>query len=190
MRLSFVQSLMLAAAAAAQSQAAAAAESWRIDPARTRIGFTIESSAWPTTRGSFQKFDGRVSLDFDHPARSSVRFSVQSSSVEAGSKGLNDYIRSAVFFDAAKYPTMSFASTAVTKVDDRTVQVQGDLTLLGVTKPITLTVNVDRTRRGGAAVGLSARGQVMRSAFGMNSGVPIINDRVDIVVTTEAVGAP
>lgn len=171
-------------------RAACAADVWRVDPAKTRIGFTITSAAWPTTRGSFQRFDGRISLDFDRPARSSVRFVVQSASVEVGSSGLNDYVRSAVFFNAPKYPTMTFTSTGVEKVDDRTARVSGDLTLLGVTRPISLTVNVDRARRGGAAVGLTARGQVRRSEFGMNSGVPVISDTVDLVVTTEAVGAP
>lgn len=168
----------------------AQAETWRIDPSKTRIGFRIESTAWPATSGSFQRFDGRVSLDFDRPSRSSVRFVVQSASVDLGSRGLNDYVRSSVFFDAPQFPTMTFTSTRVDKIDDRTARVAGDLSLLGVTRPITLTVNVDRARRGGAAVGLTAHGQIHRSEFGMNSGVPVISDIVDITVSTEAVGAP
>ena len=169
--------------------AVAAADAWRIDPARTRIAFTIESAAWPTTRGSFTKFDGRLSLDFDRPQRSSVRFVVQAGSVDVGSRGLSDYVRSTAFFNAANYPTMSFASTSIDKVDDRTARVTGELTMLGVTRPMTLTVSVDRSRRGGI-VGLVAKGRIMRSQFGMNSGVPVISDAVDIVVTTEASGSP
>lgn len=181
-------SILLFSMLAAPIHSAGAAEAWRIDPARTRISFTITSAAWPTTSGSFHRFDGRIALDFDRPSRSSVRFVVQSASVDVGSKGLSDYVRSAVFFDAAKFPTMTFSSTSVQRIDERTARVTGDLTLLGMTHPVTLIVNVDRRARAGAKVGLTARGQIMRSEFGMNAGVPVISDTVDILVMTEAVG--
>ncbi|MDH7794388.1 MULTISPECIES: YceI family protein [unclassified Beijerinckia] len=177
--------LLAGGIALALSVPALAASRWSIDPARTTIGFVIDSTAWPRTQGTFNAFSGRISLDFEHPERSRVDFTVQAASVEVGSNAMNDYLRSEVFFNAARYPAISFASTHVEKLGPRLVHVTGNLTLLGVTRPININVEVDQ-RKGGERVGFSATGSLSRSAYGMNSGVPIISDTVHITVVTEA----
>src|SRR5215472_16377374 len=89
----FSAALALGALTQAPSQAVSAT-SWKIDPARTRIAFAIDAVGYPRTAGEFRRFDGRISVDFDHPGRSRVAFHVQSQSVEVGSSSFDDYLRS------------------------------------------------------------------------------------------------
>src|SRR5271163_4730707 len=85
---------------------ALAAANWRIDPARTHIAFAIDAVGYPRTHGQFRQFAGRISVDLDHPDRSSVAFHVQSQSVDVGSSPFDDYLRSAAFPDTTHYPSI------------------------------------------------------------------------------------
>ena len=125
------------------AQAATRAQSWRIDEAQTWIGFKIDAVGFPTTRGHFTHYRGQVLLDFDRPAKSFTTFTVESGSVDVGSPAFNDFVKSGALLDAERFPTMSFTSTQVEKLDAHTARVIGNLTMLGVSKPITLTVNVE-----------------------------------------------
>jgi polyisoprenoid-binding protein YceI len=164
-----------------------AAQGWRIDDAHTWIGFKIDAVGFPTTRGHFNHYSGRVLIDFDRPAKSFASFTVDSASVDLGSQAFNDFVKSSPLLNAEKYPTLSFISTQVEKLDSRTAQVTGNLTMLGVTKPIVLTVNVDADPSAkGRAVAFVATGRIARSEFGMAFGVPIIDDSLEITVKTRA----
>src|SRR6516165_1503003 len=77
----------------AQARVPAAAANWRIDPARTHIAFAIDAVGYPRTHGQFRQFAGRISVDFEHPDKSSVAFHVQSQSVDVGSSSFDDYLR-------------------------------------------------------------------------------------------------
>jgi polyisoprenoid-binding protein YceI len=168
-------------------QAAVSAQGWRIDEERTAIGFKIDAVGFPTTRGRFTRYEGRILLDFDHPAKSFTSFTVDSGSVELGSKPFNDFVKSAALLDVTRFPTLSFASTQVEKVDPRTARVTGNLTMLGVTKPVTLTVNVGTEPSGRRRiVGFSAAATLKRSDFGMIFGIPLIDDALEITVKTRA----
>jgi polyisoprenoid-binding protein YceI len=167
--------------------AAIAAQSWRIDEAHTSIGFKIDAVGFPTTLGHFSHYSGRILIDLEHPSKSFTTFTVDSASVDLGSKSFNDFAKSSILLDAAKFPTLSFTSTQVEKLDPSTARVSGNLTMLGVTKPITLTVNVDRDPvTKGRTIGFLADGMIKRSDFGMTSGFPIINDALEIIVKTRA----
>jgi polyisoprenoid-binding protein YceI len=165
---------------------ALAAANWRIDPARTHIAFAIEAIGYPRTHGEFRQFAGRISVDLDHPDRSSVAFHVQSQSVDVGSPSFDDYMRSVAFFDAAHYPSIDFVSRSVEKLDDHTVRVTGDLTLLGVTRPLDVDVAVQRAT-GGERLDFLAKTSIDRLAFGMNSGFPLVSREVELVISSEAV---
>jgi polyisoprenoid-binding protein YceI len=142
---------------------------------------------FPTTLGHFSHYSGRILIDLEHPSKSFTTFTVDSASVDLGSRSFNDFAKSALLLDAAKFPTLSFTSTQVEKLDPRTARVSGNLTMLGVTKPITLTVNVDRDpTTKGRTIGFQAEGMIRRSDFGMTSGFPIINDALEIIVKTRA----
>ncbi len=164
----------------------AASSKWRIDPARTEIAFAIDAVGFPRTEGRFDAFDGRIAIDFDRPEKSSVAFHVQSGSVDVGSASFGDYLRSPAFLDAKSHPSIDFVSTSVEKVSDRAVRVSGDLTLLGVTKPLTVNVAVDEAAGAKGRLGFLARTRIDRLDFGMNSGFPLVSRDVDLTIRSEA----
>jgi polyisoprenoid-binding protein YceI len=176
----------IGAAAFVDRGASAATErgAWRIDPARTHIGFVVDAVGFPRTQGEFHVFNGRLSIDFDRPATSHVSFTVRSDSIEVGSSSFDDTLRGSNFLDAQRFPDIRFESTRVEKRDATTIDLTGDLTLLGVTRP--LTVEVEVKRLGGARLAFVAHARVDRLAYGMNSGFPIISRDVDLTVSSEA----
>jgi polyisoprenoid-binding protein YceI len=175
------------ALAASHSPTPASAADWRIDPARTIIGFAIDATGFPRTEGRFRRFDGHISVDFDHPERSRVVFHVQSQSVDVGSASFSDYLRSAAFLDSADHPSIDFVSTSVQRTDDHTVRVSGELTLLGVTKPLDVEVAVERAGAGGRqSLSFRAETRIDRLAFGMNSGFPLVSREVDLRISSAA----
>ena len=112
----------------------------------------------------------------------------KSASVDVGSPAFNDFVKSAALLDVERFPTMNFTSTQVEKLNARTARVTGNLTMLGVTKPITLTVNVESEPLDkGGSVAFVAKGTIMRSDFGMKFGVPLIDDALEITVKSRAV---
>ena len=168
-------------------RAGVASANWRIDPARTHIAFAIEAVGYPRTHGQFRQFSGRISVDFDHPDRSSMTFHVESQSVDVGSQPFDDYLRSTAFLDAAQFPSIDFVSKSIEKIDDHTVRVTGDLTLLGMTRPLTVDVAVQHETGGGDRLAFLAKTSIDRLAFGMNSGFPLVSREVELVISSEAV---
>lgn len=179
--------LVLAICCVAGVEAATRAQAWSIDEAQTWIGFKIDAVGFPTTHGHFAHYSGEVLIDFDRPAKSYTRFTVESASVDVGSPSFNEFVKSAALLDAERFPTMSFASTQVEKLDAHTARVTGNLTMLGVSKPITLTVSVETDPAAkGRAVAFVAKGTIVRSDFGMKFGIPLIDDALEITVKTRA----
>jgi polyisoprenoid-binding protein YceI len=188
----FARNILRAAGASAALFAgltsAAPRSNWAIDPARTNISFSIDAVGYPRTQGEFHKFDGRISVDFDHPAESRVSFRVESQSVDVGSASFSDYLRGDAFLDVAHFKEILFQSSAVEKIDDHRIRVTGELTMLGVTQPLTVDVDVRRqTGQTRERLGFTARAKINRLEFGMNSGFPVISREVDLVVASEAV---
>ncbi|MFZ3325923.1 MAG: YceI family protein [Methylocella sp.] len=178
--------VLIAATVAAQARS-----SWQIDPSQTHVRFWVDAIGWPRTTGEFKSFKGRIDIDFDRPSRSRVDFRVAAKSVDVDSANMDDYLRSEVFFDVARFPDMRFVSTSVEKRDEHHAQVTGDLTMLGVTRPISLDVEVARRLAGtNQRVGFKATGTINRLDFGMNSGYPLISDAIHLTVTTEASAEP
>jgi polyisoprenoid-binding protein YceI len=178
--------VLIAATVAAQARS-----SWKIDPSQTHVRFWVDAIGWPRTAGEFKSFEGRIDIDFDRPSRSRVEFRVAAKSVDVDSATLDDYLRSAVFLNVANFPDMRFTSTSVEKRDEHLARVTGDLTMLGVTRPISLDVEVARKLAGtNQRVGFKATGVINRLDFGMNSGYPLISDAIHLTVTTEAFAEP
>ena len=167
---------------------ALAAVNWRIDPSRTHIAFAIDAIGYPQTHGQFRQFTGRISVDFAHPDKSSVSFHVQSQSVDVGSTSFDDYLRSGAFLNSSRFPSIDFVSTSVAKLNDHTVRVNGELTLLGVTRPLSVDVAVQREGADGAQkLAFLAKTNIDRLEFGMNSGFPLVSRDVQLVISSAAV---
>ncbi len=154
------------------------------DVAHAEVAFDVNSIGFGKTHGEFRSVTGRLTLDFDRPQNSRVDFTVATGSVETGSRQLDDYIRK-TFLDAGDFPEMRFRSTSVREIDGSHVDVTGDLTLHGVTRPLTVRVSVD-----GAAhdrpVRLTAACVISRREFGIREAAPIVADEIAIRVATQA----
>jgi len=112
---------------------------------------------------------------------------VQSGSVDVGLPSFNDYVRSSAFLDAERHPSIDFVSTSVKRVGDSTVRVSGDLTLLGVTRPLTVDVAVKPAATGSLRrLDFHAETHIDRLEFGMNSGFPLVSGDVELIISSEA----
>ena len=182
---------LLALALIAATVAAQARSAWKIDPSQTHVRFWVDAIGWPRTAGEFKSFEGRIDIDFDRPSRSRVDFRVAAKSVDVNSATMDDYLRSEVFLNVANFPDLRFSSTSVEKRDEHLARVTGDLTMLGVTRPVSLDVEVARKLAAtNQRVGFKATGIINRLDFGMNSGYPLISDAIHLTVTTEVSAGP
>jgi len=138
MRTRFVASLILPAAL---SSAALANETYKFDQSHSTIGFKIHQFLG-TTNGRFTKFSGEIDIDREHPEKSSVSAKIDVRSINTGIQKRDDHLRSAEFFNVAKFPDITFKSRSVTRTGPQSGDILGDLTMHGVTKPITLHVKL------------------------------------------------
>lgn len=121
--------------------AQAGGEVYRFDQSRSTIAFSVHQYLG-TTHGKFTKFDGRVDFDRQHPEKSSVVATIQVRSIDTGVAKRDDHLRSSEFFDVEKFAEMSFKSRTVKQTGAQAGDIVGDLTMHGVTKPITLHVKL------------------------------------------------
>lgn len=173
-----------------QQAPAAQAQQFVLDPAHTQVAFSIERFGFNYVLGRFDTIAGSVNLDQANPERSSVTATIQTASVSSGNATRDEHLRAERWLNAAQFPTMEFRSTAVRHTGAQTAEVTGDLTLHGVTAPVTLTVTLNQVGRspsnGAQAAGFSATGTLSRAAFGITTAANLIGDEVRI--TIEALG--
>lgn len=167
-----------------------AADAYTFDKAHTNILFFITHHGYTKVLGKFHDYDGEIVFDPDNVERSRVRVAIRTASINMFHDKLNEHLRTPDFFWAEKFPTMTFVSTKVEKTGEKTGRIIGDLTLLGVTKPVTLEVTFNKAADHPVykvwSVGFSARGTLTRSDFGMKYAVPRIGDEVELVIEVEA----
>jgi polyisoprenoid-binding protein YceI len=120
---------------------ASAKESYKFEPSGSTIGFSVHQFLG-TTRGKFTNFSGRIEVDCEHPENSSVTAQIDVKSIDTRIKKRDDHLRSAEFFNGEKFPQMTFKSRSVKRSGPQSGDILGDLTIHGVTKPITLHVKL------------------------------------------------
>ena len=125
----------------ALTSAALASESYRFDQPRSTIGLTVHQFIG-TTQGKFTKFDGKIDIDREHPEKSSVTAKIDVRSIDTGIVKRDKHLRSPEFFDVAKFPEITFKSRNVRQTGQQSGDILGDLTMHGITKPITLHVKL------------------------------------------------
>ena len=126
---------------AAVSSRALGNEIYKFDRSRSTIGFTVHQFLG-TTHGKFEKFDGKIEIDREHPEKSSVVARIDIRSIDTGIVKRDNHLRSAEFFNVAKFPEMTFKSGRVKQTGQQSGDIFGDLTMHGITKPITLHVKL------------------------------------------------
>ena len=170
------------------------AGTWDIDPVHSDVSFTVRHMMVSKVRGHFASFTGEIVTGEDVTA-SSVRATIDATSIATGNDQRDGHIRSADFFHVEDHPTWTFASTAV-RTDGDDLVVDGDLTIKGVTRPVTLALEVGGfgpDAFGGTRVGFSATTSINRSDFGVDIAMPldgggvVVSEKVQITLEIEGV---
>lgn len=166
---------------------------WTIDPVHTYVGFVIKHMMVSKVRGHFTSFTGQIVTSQD-PLASTATITIEAPSIDTNNSMRDDHIRSADFFDAATHPTLTFTSTRV-RAGDGEFLVDGDLTIRGVTKAVTLTVEPPEfgpNPMGGTKAGFSATTEINRNDYAVSYNGPIpggglaLGETVQIVLEVEA----
>jgi polyisoprenoid-binding protein YceI len=169
---------------------------WTFDLAHSSINFTVRHMVVSKVRGRFTRWGGSLEMDEQDPARASVDVSIDTSSVETGVEQRDTHLRSPDFFDVERFPNIAFRSTRVERAGEGTYRMTGDLTIHGVTRPVTLDVEYAGSAKdpwGGVRVGFSARGTLDRRDFGLTynqlleTGGVLVGESVEIGIELEAV---
>ncbi len=173
----------------------AQAATYTLDPAHTSIGFKVKHLMITNVKGVFEKFQGTLILDEKDITKSKLSATIDIASINTNIGKRDDHLRSADFFDAAKYPVMTFESTKIEKAGADKLKVTGNLTIRGVTKPVVLNVeglNQEiKTPQGGFKRGASATGSINRQDFGvswnkkLDAGGVVVADEVHIIIDAQ-----
>lgn len=178
------------AISAAFALPAAAADSYTIDPGHTYPSFEINHLGFSTMRGTFDATSGSVTLD---PAAKtgSIEISIDTASIDTGHAKRDEHLRTDEFFNVAKFPSMTYKATKLKFNGDKLAGADGELTLLGVTKPVSLAVTSfncgPHPMNKKPVCGANATATIKRSEFGMKTYVPAVGDEVKISIEVEAV---
>jgi len=183
---------VLALALLTSTQALAAPEKYTYDPAHTQIFFSVNHLGFSNPMGRFDKFSGEFTFDQEKPEASSAEIDIDvANGLNMNSPIWDEHMKAKDFFNAAQYPTMHFKSTKIEKTGDKTANMTGDLTLLGVTKPVTLAVTFNKAgtfpMNNNYVAGFSLTGSLKRSDFGMTNAIPMVSDEVGLHIQVEGI---
>lgn len=172
---------------------------YAIDPTHSRIGFVARHAMVTKVRGSFNEFEGSGYFDAENPAASHLQLTIKAASIDTRNADRDGHLKSNDFFDMETYPEITFVSTAVEPVDAENYRVTGDLTIKGVTKPVT----VDFEYTGSAVdpfqnlrVGFEGTTTVNRKDWGINwnaaldAGGILVSEKVTLEFEVSAIHAP
>jgi polyisoprenoid-binding protein YceI len=169
--------------------AAHASDSYTVDPAHTYAHFTVNHLGFSTMHGRFDKTSGKATLDMAAKT-GSVEISIESGSISTGFVKRDDHLKSPDFFNAAEFPAITFKSSKIKFKGDAPASIEGELTMLGVTKPVTLTVNEFKCGENPMSkkyeCGAGAIAQIKRSDFGMTKFLPAVGDDIKLEFEIEA----
>ncbi|HVI32587.1 YceI family protein [Phenylobacterium sp.] len=162
---------------------------YTLDPAHSKITWSVSHMGFSTYVGQFAKVDGQLTLDPRRPEASRLDVTVDANSVGTLNDALDKHLKTADFLDTAKFPTATFKATRIRVTGERTADITGDLTLHGVTRPVTLEAEfnqagvnpVDKTY----SLGFDAEAKIKRSDFGITAYLPGVGDEVELEIEAE-----
>ena len=185
--------ILLGAAAFARPAAADTAE-WALDGAHSRVGFSVSHLVVSSVSGRFKQMSGKVELDEANLTKSQVDITIKVDSIDTDEPNRDKHLRSPDFFDALKYPTMTFRSTKIAKAGGNKYRLTGDLTLHGVTKPVTLDATVSdpiKSMNGKMMRAVKLVGKLKRGDYGLKwnkaleAGGLAVGDEVTLDIQVE-----
>jgi len=175
----------------ASAAAFAAPVTYKIDANHTNVTASWNHFGFSNPIANFGQVEGAITYDPDNVGTSKVEVTIPLAGLDTRVAKFDEHLRSADFFDAEKYPAITFKSTKVEAAGDKKLRVFGDLTVHGVTKPVVLDTTINKigeqpmAKR--AAAGFDATTTIKRSDFGVDKYAPNVSDNVTIRITTEAV---
>lgn len=169
--------------------ALAATEEYVFDKSHTDIRFMVDHFGYSTITGDFHEFDGRLLLDEDNLANSSIEVTIDLRSLDSGWEDRDEHFKSGDFLEVSEYPQATFTSTSITANGEDRYEVDGELTMHGITRPVTLDVEVNRIGTHPATeaktIGFDATTTIKRSEFDAGMYAPAVSDEVRIHITSE-----
>lgn len=174
--------LLVAFIIAGGADASSAVEKFNLDKDHTTVGFNVSYLVLARVSGRFDDFKGSFIIDRENPENSRADIIIQTASVNTGFKARDADIRGPGLFNADRYPTMVFHSDTIQMGPDNTGQMTGDLTLLGITKPVTLDLVKEPGEDKNLTNGYKVTGKIKRSDFGMNAFIRPIGNVVTLLV--------
>jgi polyisoprenoid-binding protein YceI len=193
-RVSTFPGILAALVLASALPSLAAVETFEIDPAHSSVNFNIRHLV-SRTQGRFGKFSGTIEMDRQNPSSAKVKAEIDTASIDTGIPDRDKHLRSPDFFDAEKFPKIVFESTGVVAQGTDKATLKGNLTMHGVTKPVTLEVSAlgfGPGMRGGTVAGFEGRTKLSRKDFDiswnrtLDAGSVVLGDDVEIVILLEA----
>ena len=178
--------------------AAAHADTWTIDKQHTNVGFSWNHLGLSRQSGRVLDVEGLLEFDPAAPENSPLEVAMRVASIWTGVEALDKLLVSSDFFGASRHPAITFRSTAIKRISDKTGEVAGDLTIMGVTNPVVLQVTwnfsgehpmatVNANYKNKHVSGFSAQTRILRSAWGVTRGIPLASDEIDISIETELI---
>ncbi|MGN6418392.1 MAG: YceI family protein [Pseudobacter sp.] len=169
---------------------------WTIDTNHSEVTFKVKHLVISTVTGKFKTFEGTIESDKEDFSDASIKFSVDINSIDTNNEGRDGHLKSADFFDAEKFPTMSFESTELINQGGGEYDVKGNLTIKGVTKPVVLDVEyggIQKDFYGNTVAGFEVSGKINRQDFGLTwsavteTGGIVVSDEVKLHINVEAI---
>ena len=169
---------------------------YAVDPTHSRIGFVARHAMVTKVRGSFNEFEGTGYFDAENPANSHLRLTIQAASIDTRNADRDAHLKSNDFFDMENHPEITFVSTSVEQVDGDSYRVSGDLTIKGVTKPVTVDFDYAGTAVdpfGNTRIGLEGKTTVNRKDWGVNwnaaleAGGVLVSEKVALEFEVSAI---
>jgi polyisoprenoid-binding protein YceI len=172
--------------------------SWKIDPAHSQVTFSIRHMMISNVRGRFENFTGEVNFNEQEPEESTVNVQIEAASINTREPMRDGHLKSPDFLDAEKYPTLTYVSKSVEKVDASHGRIHGELTIKGVTRPVDLEVEYagQQSIWGKTNAGFSAKAKISRKEWGLGwnqvleSGGLLVGDEISVEIELEVVRQP
>ena len=172
------------------------AGTYTIDPAHTRIGFVARHAMVTKVRGAFNEFEGSVVLDGDNPANSTAKVTIKAESIDTRNAQRDEHLRNNDFLDVASYPEITFVSTGVRQTGETEFELTGDLTIKGVTNPVTIPFSYEGSATdpfGNLRVGFEGSVTINRKDYGvtwnaaLETGGVLVSDKITLEFEISAV---
>ncbi|MCO5947804.1 YceI family protein [Mucilaginibacter flavidus] len=167
---------------------------WSIDPMHSEVQFKVKHLVISTVSGFFKSFEGSLETEGDDFENADITFALNIDSIDTNQTQRDEHLKSAEFFDAAQYPQITFKSTSFTKTDDEEYELKGDLTVKGITKPVTLSAEFGGSTDdfyGNTKAGFEVTGKINRKEFGLTwdgvteAGSIVVGEDIKLLINVQ-----